>query len=104
VPARLPASLGHDLAARAARVAAELSSGDTQAARSDAFALRRAVVAAIDAGRVPAGLQDPLLAGATRLLSRIPVSGPLQPPPPKHEKPEHKRKKKDEKKRHGKHD
>ena len=61
-------------------MAAKLDAGDAAGARRDALALRHDVVAAIDAGRVPSALRQPLLAGVRRLVAKIPP-----PPPPEGE-------------------
>jgi len=84
-PSQLPASLGRSLTDRTAKITAELGSGDPASAHRDALALRAAVVAAIDAGRVPTSLQEPLLAGANRLLAAIELPPPAPAKTKKHE-------------------
>jgi hypothetical protein len=83
------------LAAASEQVAGKLDAGDARGARGAAVALQREVVAAIDAGRVPAALRAPLLAGVRRLVARI-------PPPPATKTPTHKGKGEHEgKEKHG---
>jgi hypothetical protein len=74
----LPSRLGAALAARAEHVAADLRAGDNEGARAEAFALRDAVSGAINAGRVPAELEEHLRSPANALVAAIP---PPSPPP-----------------------
>jgi hypothetical protein len=78
----LPAAIAADLAARSDRVAAALAAGDTCAAAAQAGQLRGRVVAAINAGRVPAPLQEDVAGAANSLVERIRCVPPPPPPPP----------------------
>jgi hypothetical protein len=81
---RLPAPLAADLATYADDVAALAAAGDPCAAREQALALQRATIAAINAHRVPAALQEPLQSAANDLLQRLtcpaPATGATQAP------------------------
>ena len=74
----LPRALATDLATRADAIAASLRAGDSCRAAEQARELRRRVVAAIDARRVPRPLDAELLRGVTRLSDQI----ECRPPPP----------------------
>jgi len=74
---RLPAPVASDLATYAEDVAAFAAAGDPCAAREEAVALQRATIAAINAHRVPAELQEPLQGAVNDLLHRLTC-----PPPP----------------------
>jgi hypothetical protein len=73
---KLPAPLAQQLAERSDAVAAKFDAGDTCGALADARALQRQVVAAINTGRVPARLQEPLSAAANDLTVRITCAPP----------------------------
>ena len=83
-PARplLPEQVGSALAARTDAVADALEAGDVERARAEADRLRQAVTRAVDAGRVPAELQEPLSSAVNELLASIPTPSPPPPPPP----------------------
>lgn len=68
---RLQAGLAQSLAERSDSVAALLEEQDPCGARSEAQQLQADAIAAVNAGRVPAGLQEELLAGATSLAESI---------------------------------
>jgi hypothetical protein len=68
---RLPAALAARLASESDRVAGFLDGNDGCAALAEARALQRQTVAAINAGRVPARLQEPLSGAANDLVGRI---------------------------------
>lgn len=72
----LPAPLAADLATYADDVAALAAAGDPCAAREQALALQRATIAAINAHRVPAALQEPLQSAANDLLQRLTCPAP----------------------------
>ena len=78
---RLPHAVGQQLAARADAVAQELGSGDTCRAAAEARTLQQQTIAAINAGRVPARLQEPLQSGVNQLVARIRCIPPAAPPP-----------------------
>ena len=91
-PARgpaIPKAVASDLAARADAVAVSLDAQRGCAALDQARQLSTAVDAAIAAGRVPAALQPPLRATATRLVARIRCVPPAPPATPKPPKPDH---------------
>jgi hypothetical protein len=81
---RLPAPVAADLATYAEDAAAFAAAGDPCAAHEQAVALQRATIAAINAHRVPAGLQEPLQGAVNDLLQRLtcptPAAAPLQQP------------------------
>jgi hypothetical protein len=77
-PPRLPASLAADLASRGDDVVRLLESNDGCGALAAAKALQTETIAAINARRVPARLQEPLLGAANDLTVRITCA----PPPP----------------------
>ena len=95
-PPRLPAALAARLAARSDEVARLLESNDGCDALAAANELKSAVIAAVNARRVPARFQEPLLGAANDLTGRITCS------PPPHE--EHKGKSKGHGKGKGGHD
>lgn len=70
-PPQLPSALAKNLAARSDRVAELLATGDRCGARASAARLAAAVVAAINAGRVPAPFQEELGGAAAALAARI---------------------------------
>jgi hypothetical protein len=92
---KLPAQLARQLAERSDAVAAKLDAGDGCGALAEARRLQQQAIAAINAGRVPARLQEPLSTAANDLTVRITCA----PPPPAEE---HHGKGKD--KGHDKHD
>ena len=100
-PPKLPASLAEQLAAQSDDVAGRLDAGDGCGALASARELRRLTIAAINAGRVPAALQEQLSAAANDLTVRIACAPPpAQQPQPvqeEHDKDKHKHK------GHGKH-
>jgi hypothetical protein len=70
-PPRLPETLAADLASRSDKVARLLDRNDGCGALAAAKELRNATIAAINAGRVPARLQEPLQGAANDLAFRI---------------------------------
>jgi hypothetical protein len=91
-PPRLPRALAHTLAARSDEVAARLAAGDSCGALASARALQQETIAAINAGRVPGALQEPLAGAAARVVSRIscaPRAAPLLTKKPHGKKAEH---------------
>jgi hypothetical protein len=77
-PPLLPAPLAADLASRSDDVARLLASNDGCGALAAAKALQTEAITAINAGRVPARLQEPLSGAANDLTVRINCA----PPPP----------------------
>ncbi|HET7044521.1 MAG TPA: hypothetical protein VFI37_06690 [Gaiellaceae bacterium] len=84
----LPRTTAAPLAKQADAIAARLAAGDACGARDHALALQRRTIAAINARRVPAGLQEPLQSRANELVSELepeclPSVAPesTQPPP-----------------------
>ena len=78
---RLPAPLAADLATYADEVAARAAAGDPCAARRQGLALQRATIAAINAHRVPAALQEPLQSAVNDLLQRLTCPAPAAQTP-----------------------
>jgi hypothetical protein len=99
---KLPAPIARDLAARSDRVAAALAEDNSCRALAEANALQRETVAAINARRVPAALQEDLSGTVNDLVRRIECVPP--PVEDKHGKEgdEHKGKGKGKKKHGGK--
>jgi hypothetical protein len=90
---KLPAAVAQQLAARSDDVANRLDAGDQCGALAAAQQLQHETIAAINGGRVPAALQEPLSGAANDLVTHITCTPPLQPQPPaenKHGKGEHK--------------
>jgi hypothetical protein len=77
----LPAGLAADLAAQSDGIADTLASGEVCDAAQQADVLLDDVVAAIQAGRVPAALQESLTATANELVNQINCPQPDEPPP-----------------------
>ena len=73
---RLPGPVAADLATYAEDAAAFAAAGDSCAAREEAVALQRATIAAINARRVPADLQEPLQGAVNDLLQRLTCPSP----------------------------
>ena len=80
---RLPGPVAADLATYAEDAAAFAAAGDSCAAREEAVALQRATIAAINAHRVPAELQEPLQGAVNDLLHRLTCPPPAAAPPQK---------------------
>ena len=78
---RLPAPVAADLATYAEDAAAFAAAGDSCAAREEAVALQRATIAAINARRVPADLQEPLQGAVNDLLQRLTCPAPAAQTP-----------------------
>jgi hypothetical protein len=78
----LPRGLAADLAAQSDTIAETLASGNTCDAAQQADVLLDDVVAAIQAGRVPAAFQESLTATANKLVDQINCPQPDEPPPP----------------------
>ena len=80
---RLPHALGTQLAAQAEAVAASLGRGDECGAAGEAKRLQQMVAQAVAAGRVPAGLRQPLSSSAGALAGEIACTpAPPAPAPP----------------------
>lgn len=97
-PPRLHRQLATALAERSAGVAQALDAGDTCKALRLAQDLRLQTIAAINAGRVPAPLQEPLQDRVNDLAERI----QCLPPPPADEHGKGKDEGNGKKKKHGK--
>jgi hypothetical protein len=78
---KLPAALAQQLAAQSDAVAAKLDAGDGCGALAAAQSLQQLTIAAINAHRVPAALQETLSAAVNDLPGRIHCA-----PPPVEEK------------------
>jgi hypothetical protein len=88
-PPRLPAALASRLAARSDEVARLLERNDGCAALAAAKELQRETIAAINAGRVPTPLQEPLQGAANDLTARISCVLPPPQEPDKGKQDEH---------------
>jgi hypothetical protein len=77
-PPRLPPQLASQLASRSDAVAERLAANDGCGALDAAKRLQQETIAAINARRVPARFQEPLLGAANDLVLRIHCA----PPPP----------------------
>jgi hypothetical protein len=77
-PPKLPHALAQSWVKQADTVAAALAAGDGCAAQAAATRLRHEVIAAVNAGRIPQRLLEPLSSGVNDLASRITCT----PPPP----------------------
>ena len=90
---RLPRALAQSWKQQADSVAAALAVADGCTAQQLAAALRTSVLEAVNAGRVPRPLLEPLTSGVNDLASRIVCTPPAPatvPVPEKHEhKPKH---------------
>lgn len=97
---QLPRDVAQPLAAQADAVARTIEAGDTCRAKQQAEELRRAVVRAIEQGRVPRPLRRELRSEATALVAEIecvpPAPPPPPPPPPAEDEEEEKEEEKDE--------
>ena len=58
-----------------------LEEGDACGARSEAQRLQADIIAAVNAGRIPAALQEETLAGVTEVVESIPCGSGTAPPP-----------------------
>jgi hypothetical protein len=85
-PPRLPHALGQAWSREADAVAAALAANDGCTAEQQAGRLRAQVIAAINAGRVPHPLLEPLTSAVNALPARITCTPP-KPKPPKPPKP-----------------
>jgi hypothetical protein len=86
-PPRLPRALARDLASRSDAIAQALDAGDPCRASSLARVLQARTIAAINARRIAAVLQEPLASAVTELTTRIRCT------PPTHEERGHGKKK-----------
>jgi hypothetical protein len=93
-------SLGTALAAQSDAVAAALASGDSCRASTLARQLQQRTIAAINRGRVAAGLQEQLSSAVNALVTRV----RCVPPPAPAEKEHGHGKHKEQHKKHGKDD
>jgi hypothetical protein len=75
----LPPALAASLAQRAEGVAEALDAGNPAVARRRADALLEQAIAAVNDGRVPPALAEPLLASVNALAASIPEAEPAQP-------------------------
>jgi hypothetical protein len=79
---KLPHELAVRLAATSADVARRLDSGDTCGALAAARNLQQRTIDAINGGRVPGALQEPLQSAVTDLANRIRCTPQHVSPPP----------------------
>jgi hypothetical protein len=79
-PPKLPAALADQLAAESDDIANKLDARDGCGALAAAKQLQQDTIAAINAGRVPAALQEPLSAAANGLAAKITCAQQPQPP------------------------
>jgi hypothetical protein len=95
---KLPRALARSWSREAQAIAAALAEGDGCGAKTRAAQLRKTVIAAVNAGRVPQDFLEPLTSAVNGLPERISCTppAPAQPAPtqpaakpPKHGKPEH---------------
>jgi hypothetical protein len=95
---KLPHDLGATLASQTDRIASAAERGDPCTALSLARGLQSSVIQAINAGRVPGDLQEPLQTAANGLVDQLrcvqPAPPPRPPPPEKHHGKGHEKKKK----------
>jgi hypothetical protein len=91
-PPTLSHSLGSSLAAQSEAVASALAAGDSCGALTLGHQLQQRTIAAINEGRVPAGLQEQLSSAVNALVARVQcVPPPPQPrPEPRHDHGKHK--------------
>jgi hypothetical protein len=91
-PPTLSHSLGSSLAAQSDAVASALAAGDSCQALTLARRLQQRTIAAINEGRVAAGLQEQLSGAVNALVSRVQCVPPPQPPlpEPRHDHGKHK--------------
>jgi hypothetical protein len=92
-PPRLSHSLGSALAAQSDAVASALAAGDSCGALTLARRLQQRTIAAINEGRVAAGLQEQLSSAVNTLVARVQCVPPPQPQPqpqPGHDHGKHK--------------
>jgi hypothetical protein len=85
---RLPRAVASSLAQGSDAIATALAAGDSCRAATLAHQLQQQTIAAINAGRVPAALQEQLSGSVNDLAGRIVCVPP--PPPEKHEHGKHK--------------
>lgn len=78
----LPRGLAADLATQSDAIAETLASGNVCSAAEQADVLLDDVIAAIQAGQVPAAFQESLTATANELVNQINCPQPDEPPPP----------------------
>jgi hypothetical protein len=93
-------SLGTALAAQSDAVATALASGDSCRASTLARQLQQRTIAAINQGRVAAGLQEQLSSAVNALVTRVQCVPPAAPAEKEHEHGKHK----ERHKKHGKDD
>jgi hypothetical protein len=86
-PPRLPAPLASELASRSDAVVRLLAQNDGCGALAAAKALRRDAIAALNTGRIPTPLQEPLVGAANDLVIRIQCVPPAANP--EHDENEH---------------
>jgi hypothetical protein len=84
-PPTLSRSLGASLAAQSTAVADALAAGDSCRALALAHTLQQRTIAAINQGRVAAGLQEQLSGAVNSLVSRVTCVPPAPPEPAKKE-------------------
>ena len=86
-PPRLPRAVATPLAQRSDAIAAALAAGDSCRAATLVHELQQETIDAINAGRVPPALQEPLSGSVNDLVGRIACTPP--PPAGKHDHGKH---------------
>lgn len=88
-PPTLSRSLGSSLAAQSDAVASALAAGNSCGALTLAHRLQQRTIAAINEGRVAAGLQEQLSSAVNGLVTRVQCVPPPQPEPQPQPEPRH---------------
>jgi hypothetical protein len=97
----LPHALAFELAATSDAVAASLAAGNSCRALTLARRLQARTIAAINAGRVPSGLQEDVSGSVNALVARVTCVPPPAPAPPAEKKHGHEKHKGHGHKKHG---
>jgi hypothetical protein len=84
-PPTLPHSLGSSLVAQSEAVASALAAGDSCRATTLGHQLQQRTIAAINEGRVPGALQEPLSSAVNALVARVQCVPPPPRPQPRHD-------------------
>ena len=77
---KLPRSVAEQLEAQSDDIARRLDAGDDCGALAAARTLQQNTISAINAGRVPGELQEPLASAASRVVTRISCTPAPTPP------------------------
>ena len=90
-PPTFSRALGSSLAAQSDAVASALAAGDSCRALTLAHQLQQRTIAAINEGRIAAGLQEQLSSAVNALVTRVQcIPPPQQQPEPRHDHGKHK--------------